>query len=117
MVFLLLVIIIIIIINFFRRVFSECTEAVATSLIPLVTNFPEICASILALALLCELKKSAIKVRKQVTECLQILYGIHMKYVLLILLFRLPKHLVYNLQKYLFSPQKDLLPRDLRLRT
>ena len=34
MVFLLLVIIIIIIINFFRRVFSECTEAVTTSLIP-----------------------------------------------------------------------------------
>ena len=28
------VIIMIIIINFFRRVFSECTEAVATSLIP-----------------------------------------------------------------------------------
>ena len=27
-------VIIIIIINFFRRVFSECTEAVATSLIP-----------------------------------------------------------------------------------
>ena len=64
MVFLLLVIIIIIIINFFRRVFSECTEAVATSLIPLVTNFPEICASILALALLCELKK----VRDKSTE-------------------------------------------------
>ena len=30
----------------FRRVFSECTEAIATSLIPLVTNFPEICAFI-----------------------------------------------------------------------
>ena len=41
-----IVIIIIIIINFFRRVFSECTEAIATSLIPLVTNFPEICAFI-----------------------------------------------------------------------
>ena len=37
------VIIIIIIINFFRVFFSECTEAIATSLIPLVTNFPEIC--------------------------------------------------------------------------
>ena len=47
MVFLLLVIIIIIIINFFRRVFSECTEAIATSLIPLVTNIPEICAFII----------------------------------------------------------------------
>ena len=28
-------------------VFSECTEAVATSLIPLVTNFSEICAFII----------------------------------------------------------------------
>ena len=36
--------IIIIIIIFFGRVFSECTEAIATSLIQLVTNFPEICA-------------------------------------------------------------------------
>ena len=42
-----IIIIIIIIINFFRRVFSECTEAVGTSLIPLVTNFPEICAFII----------------------------------------------------------------------
>ena len=47
MVFLLLVIIIIIIIKFFDRVISECTEAVATSLIPLVTNFHGICASII----------------------------------------------------------------------
>ena len=39
--------IIIIIIIFFRRVFSECTEAIATSLIQLVTNFPEICAFII----------------------------------------------------------------------
>ena len=46
MVFLLLVIIIIII-NFFRQVFSECTEAIVTSLKPLVTNFREICASII----------------------------------------------------------------------
>ena len=36
------VIIIIIIIHFFGQVFSEYTEAVATSLIPLVTNFPGI---------------------------------------------------------------------------
>ena len=35
-------VIIIIIIHFFTQVFSECTEAVATSLIPLVTNFPGI---------------------------------------------------------------------------
>ena len=32
----------IIIIIFFRRDFSECTEAIATSLISLVTNFPDI---------------------------------------------------------------------------
>ena len=41
------VIIIIIIIIFFRRVFSKYTEAIATSLVPLVTNFPEICAFII----------------------------------------------------------------------
>ena len=28
--------------NFFRRFFKECTEAVAKSIKPLVTNFPEI---------------------------------------------------------------------------
>ena len=39
--------IIIIIINFFRRVFSEYTEANATSLIPLDTILPEICAFII----------------------------------------------------------------------
>ena len=98
MVFLLLVIIIIIIIiHFFIWVFSECTEAVATSLIPLVTNFPEICAFIIGFSFTVWTKKSAKKVRKQVTECLQNLYqsvGFHMKYVLLLLLLRLPKYLV-----------------------
>ena len=44
---LLFIIMIIIIIHFLIRVFSEYTEAVATSLIPLVTNFPEICAFII----------------------------------------------------------------------
>ena len=39
-----IVIIIIIVINFFRHVFTECIEANATSLIPLVTNCPEVCA-------------------------------------------------------------------------
>ena len=39
-----LFILIIIIIIFFIRVFSECTEAIATSLIPLVNNLPEIYA-------------------------------------------------------------------------
>ena len=38
--------IIIIIINFFRSVFSEYTEAMATSLIPLDIILPEICAFI-----------------------------------------------------------------------
>ena len=37
-----ILIIIIIIIIFFRWVFLECTETIATALIPLVTNFPEI---------------------------------------------------------------------------
>ena len=44
---LLVIIIIIIISNFFRRVFSEFTEALATSLKPLETIFPEICAFIM----------------------------------------------------------------------
>ena len=39
-----IIIIIIIIQHFFIQVFSEYTETIATSLIPLVTNFPEICA-------------------------------------------------------------------------
>ena len=79
------IIIIIIIINFFIRVFSECTEAVATSLIPLVTDFPEICAFIIGFSFTVWTKKSAKKVRKQVTEYLQNVcqsVGIHMKYVL-----------------------------------
>ena len=64
MVFLLLVIIIIIIINFFRRVFSECTEVVATSLIALVTNFPEIFAFKIGFSFTVWTKKSAKIVRK-----------------------------------------------------
>ena len=40
------VIIIIIFINFFRRVFSEYTEAVITSLIPIDAILPEICTFI-----------------------------------------------------------------------
>ena len=48
MVFLLFaILLIIIIINFLAQVFSDCTEVVATSLIPLVTNFSEICAFII----------------------------------------------------------------------
>ena len=54
--------------------FSECTEAVATSLIPLVTNFPEIFAFIIGFSYTVWTKKSTKKVRKQVTEGLQILY-------------------------------------------
>ena len=85
----LLFIIIIIIINFFARVLSECIEAVATSLIPLVTNFPEICAFIIGFSFTVWTKKSAKKIRKQETECLQNLYqsaATHLKYVLLVLL-------------------------------
>ena len=67
MVFLLLVIIIIIIINFFRQFFSECTEAVATSLIPLVTNFPEIFAFVIGFSFTVWTKKSAKKVWKLIT--------------------------------------------------
>ena len=48
------VIVIIIIIHFFRQVFSECTNAIATSLILLDTILPEILS--LALAVLCRLK-------------------------------------------------------------
>ena len=86
MVFLLLVIIIIIIINFIIKVFSECAEAVA---IPLVTNFPGICAFIIGFSSTVWTMKSAKTIRKQVRGCLQNLYqsvAIHLKYVLLVLL-------------------------------
>ena len=82
MVFLLLVIIIIVIIHFFARVSSECTEAVTTSLITLVSNFPGICAFIIGFSFTVWTKKSTKKVRKQVTECLHNLYqsvAIHLK--------------------------------------
>ena len=46
------IIIIIIIIRFFRRVFSECTEAIDTSLIHIVTNFPEIVPFIIGFCVL-----------------------------------------------------------------
>ena len=85
----LLFIIIIIIIKFFRRVFSECTEAVATSFIPLVTNFPGISAYIIGFSFTVWTKKSAKKIRKQVRGCLQNLYqsvANNLKYVLLVLL-------------------------------
>ena len=58
MVFLLLIIIIIII-HFFRRVFSECTEAVLHHLYHIVTNFPEICAFIFGFSFTVWTKKSA----------------------------------------------------------
>ena len=54
--FIIMIIIIIIIINFFRWVFSEYTEANTTSLIPLDTILPKICASIIGLAVLSGLK-------------------------------------------------------------
>ena len=43
----LFIIIIIIFINFFWRVFSECTEAITTSLVPLEIILPEKCAFII----------------------------------------------------------------------
>ena len=66
-----------------------CSEAVATSLIPLVTNFPEICAFIIGFSFTVWTKKSAKIVQKQVGGCLQNLYqsvAIHLKYILLVLL-------------------------------
>ena len=68
------IIIIIIIIHFFAQVFSVCTEVVATLLIPLVTNFPGICALIIGFSFTVWTKKSAKIVRKQVRGCLQNLY-------------------------------------------
>ena len=47
---------IIIIINFLRRVFSEYTEANDTSLIPLDTFLPEICAFIIGSRFYCGTK-------------------------------------------------------------
>ena len=85
----LLFIIIIIIIHFFAQVFSECTGAVATSLIPLVTNFPGIRSFIIGFSFTVWTKKSTKIVWKQVRGCLQNLYqsvAIQLKYVLLVLL-------------------------------
>ena len=69
----------------YRLVFSECTEAVATSLIYHIdTNFPEIYAFIIGFSFTVWTKKSAKKVRKQLRGCLQNLYqsvAIHLKYV------------------------------------
>ena len=62
---------------------------VATSLLPLVTNFHVICAFIIGFSFTESTKKSAKKVRKLVRKCLQNLYqsvAIHLKYVLFILL-------------------------------
>ena len=63
----------------------------------LVTNFPEICAFIIGFSFNVWTKKSAKKVWKHVTECLQNLYqpvDIQLKYVVLVILLRLPKCLV-----------------------
>ena len=42
--------------NFIRRVYSECTEVITTSLIPLGTILHAECAFIIGLALLCGIK-------------------------------------------------------------
>ena len=76
------IIIIIIIQHFFRRVFSEYTEANATLLIPLDSILPEIVPFIIGFSFTVWTKKSAKKVRKQVRGCLQNLYQsvtIHLK--------------------------------------
>ena len=65
MFFLLLVIIIVIMIIFFIRVFSECTEAIATSLTPLVTDFTEICSFINGFNFTVWTKKSSKKYGKK----------------------------------------------------
>ena len=83
------IIIIIIIIHFFRWVLLECTEAVATSLIPHSYHFPENFAFMIGFSFTVWTKKSAKKIRKQVRGCLQNLYqsvAIHLKYVLSVLL-------------------------------
>ena len=72
---LVIIIIIIIIIHFFRRVFSECTEAVATSLIPHSYHSPEIFAFMIGFSFTVWTKKSAKKVRKQVRGYLQVSIG------------------------------------------
>ena len=51
-----------------------CTEAVATSLILLVTNFPGISAFIIDFSFTVWTKKSAKIVRNKVRGCLQNLY-------------------------------------------
>ena len=58
-------------------------------IIPLVTNFPEICAFIIGFSSTVWTKKSAKTIRKQVRGCLQNLYqsvAIHLNFVLLVLL-------------------------------
>ena len=50
----------IIIINFFRRVFSEFTEANATSLVPLHTILPEICAFMIGFSCIVWTKMSSL---------------------------------------------------------
>ena len=46
----------IIIINFFKRVFSECTKAITTSLIPLEILLPEYCAFIIGFSCIVQTK-------------------------------------------------------------
>ena len=48
-------------INFLSRIFWECTEAVATSLMPLATYFPEICAFIIGFSFTAWTKKRSFR--------------------------------------------------------
>ena len=72
-----------------QMVFSECTEAVAASLIPHSYHFPEIFAFMISFSFTVWTKESEKKVRKQVRGCLPNLYqsvDIYLKYILLVLL-------------------------------
>ena len=69
----------------FLGVYSSCRYII----IPLVTNFPGICAFIIGFSSTVWTKKSGKTIRKQVRGCLQNLYqsvAIHLKYILLVLL-------------------------------
>ena len=82
---------------------------------PLVTNFPGICAFIIGFSSTVWTKKSAKTIRKQVSECLQNLYqsvAIHLKYTLVM------STKVFSLIIICKSLwQNDPLPRNCRLHT
>ena len=71
-----IIIIIIIFINFFRLVFSECTEANTTALVPLDTSLPGICAFIICVS--CTVHgQSYVSIRHTLLNCTQYLDTYH----------------------------------------